>query len=202
MDGNWEFVSGFVADPDALLEVVRREVAWTQQMASRQTASMGLPYIYSGATYPIAEWHPAVAALGERVANRVGFSPTNCLLNMYPTGRHALGWHADDVEILAPNTGIAIVSLGAVRPLGLRHAGPNGFEYQEILLENGSLLHMSAAMQSRWKHRLPRVTEAGLRISLSFRHIVVDMTSSSESTGLDTNFHRVNTLDINHIGKP
>ncbi|MFT7621754.1 MAG: alkylated DNA repair dioxygenase AlkB [Myxococcota bacterium] len=168
----WQYTADFVPNPDALFATVRDEVPWTQQMASRQTASMGRPYNYSGASYPVAPWHPAVADLARAVKAAVGFTPTNCLLNSYPTGQHSLGWHADDITILAPNTGIAIVSVGVERALGLRHGGPDEFTYQELPLAPGSLLYMSQAMQADWRHRLKRTPGAGHRISLSFRHII------------------------------
>ena len=165
----------FVADPDELFATVRDDVAWTDQMVSRRTASMGRPYNYKGASYPVAEWHAAVAKLRDQLTDVVGFHATNCLLNYYPTGRHSLGWHQDDVTILAPNTGIAIISLGVARPLGLRRKDPeadNGYAYESVLLEPGSLLVMSQAMQEVWQHRLRRADTQSPRISLSFRDIV------------------------------
>ncbi len=161
-----------VGDPESLFAVVRDEAEWTEQMRSRRTASMGVPYNYSGARYPVAPWHPAVAALRDQLAPAIGFSATNCLLNHYPSGRSSLGWHADDVDILAPGTGIAIVSLGAARVLRLRTRTEDGFFYDDRLLEPGSLLYMSAAMQAEWKHALRRTPADEPRISLSFRHIV------------------------------
>ena len=172
MADDWTLLTGVVSRPDALLERLLTEVAWTEQMRSRRTASMGLPYNYSGAEYPPAPWHPAVAELRDRVGALAGFTPTNCLLNLYPTGRHSLGWHSDDTDILAPGTPIAIVSLGAERPLGLRRDAEDGFEYRSQPLPAGSLLLMSAAMQATWRHRLPRHETLEPRVSLTFRHIV------------------------------
>lgn len=165
---------GFIADPATLFAVVRDEVPWTDQMVSRRTASMGWPYNYRGASYPVAEWHPAVQAVRERVAAAVGFMPSNCLMNYYPTGRHGLGWHSDDVDILEPGTGIAIVSLGVTRPLRLRRHGQDGYIYESMDLAPGSLLHMSAAMQAIWQHSLRRAATEEARISLTFRHIIRD----------------------------
>ncbi len=167
----------FLEDAEALFEVVRDEVPWTDQMTSRRTASMGWPYNYRGASYPFAEWHPAVQAVRERVAAKVGFMPTNCLMNYYPTGRHSLGWHADDVNILEPGTGIAIISLGVTRPLRLRRRGDDGYVYESMDLAPGSLLHMSAAMQAIWQHSLRRAPTSEPRISLTFRHIIRDSVS-------------------------
>ncbi len=162
-----------VEDAETVFAAVRDEVEWQDLMRSRRTASMGRPYNYKGASYPVGEWRPQVQQLREVVAERVGFMPTNCLLNYYPTGWHSLGWHHDDTEILAPGTGIAIVSLGARRPLSLRRRDEAGeYVYEAIELAPGSLLYMSAAMQSIWQHRLKRVPGDAPRISLSFRHIV------------------------------
>jgi alkylated DNA repair dioxygenase AlkB len=161
----------FVDDPDEVLRAVRDGVAWVDPMHSRRTASMGIPYNYAGASYPEADWHPRVWDLALRVQERCGFLPTNCLLNRYPTGEHTIGWHADDLSILAPGTGIAIVSLGDTRTLQLRRREGDGFHYERLELEHGSLLYMTQALQRAHKHAIKRQPGAGERISLSFRHL-------------------------------
>ncbi len=154
-----------------LLATLLDEVAWSSHMRARRTASMGVPYNYGGASYPVRPWHPAVAALRDQLP--LGFHATNCLLNLYPSGQHSMGFHADDVTILEPGTDIAVVSLGATRPLRLRTGGPElGFRYEDLPLPGGSVLWMSQAMQAHWRHAMKRVPEAGPRLSLSFRHIV------------------------------
>ena len=168
----WRYVPGAVPDHEALFVRVRDEVAWTDQMRARRTASMGRPYNYAGANYPEAPFHPAVRLVADAIAPHVGFEPTNCLLNAYPTGEHTIGWHADDVTILASGTGIAIVSLGSARTLQLRAGEPGAFDYTPIRLEPGSLLWMSAALQATHKHGIKREPDAGPRISLTFRRIV------------------------------
>ncbi|MFT5430673.1 MAG: alkylated DNA repair dioxygenase AlkB [Myxococcota bacterium] len=174
----YSYESDFVSAADALFERVRDEVPWTDQMASRRTASVGVPYIYRGATYPVRDWLPVLEDLRCAVANAVGFVPTNCLMNYYPTGRHSLGWHQDDIDILRPKTGIAIVSLGAARPLRLRRHIPEGYHYETLELEPGSLLYMTQEMQSVWQHSLRRSEGAGARISLTFRNIVASPDST------------------------
>ena len=165
----WTYTADFVEDADAVFAQVRDQIEWTRQMASRQTASMGIPYNYAGASYPENPWHPAVAALRDKVGRAFDFTPTNCLINRYPTGEHTIGWHRDDVDILAPGTGIAIVSLGAVRTLRLRKGPP--FEYTDLALAPGSLLFMTAELQTDHKHAIKREIGAGERISLTFRHL-------------------------------
>ena len=167
----WRYVSDFVQAPQALFDVVANDVSWTRQMKSRHTASMGIPYNYAGASYPEAAWLPAVWEVATKVERCFGFRPTNCLLNAYPTGAHSIGWHADDVSILAPDTGIVIVSLGAVRTLSLRTGPPEAFHYTQLHLQSGSALYMSQQLQGTHKHRIRRQPGAGARISLTFRHL-------------------------------
>lgn len=170
-EAGWWLLEDVVPDPERLLQQVRDEVAWTDQMRARQTASMGIPYNYAGASYPEAPWHPAVRALALALAPQLGFEATNCLLNRYPTGRHTIGWHADDVDILAPGTGIGIVSLGATRTLRLRTGAAPDFAYTAIPLPAGSLLYLSAALQQTHRHCIKREDGASERISLTLRHL-------------------------------
>ena len=159
-------------DHERLLAQLLREVVWTTHMASRQTASMGVPYNYGGNSYPVSRWHPAVEALAERLEGALGFRATNCLLNLYRSGQNSMGWHSDDVSILETGTGIGILSLGAPRTLKLRKTLDEGFRYEDLPLPGGSLLLMGAAMQGSWRHAIRREAGAGTRMSLSFRRIV------------------------------
>ncbi len=163
-------VANVVEHHEALLWTLREQVTWTTHMKARRTASMGVPYNYGGASYPVASWHPAVEALARSLP--LAFEATNCLLNLYPTGLHSMGFHADDVSILAPGTDIAILSLGATRPLRLRTRIEGRFHYEELDLPGGSVLYMSQGMQADWRHAIKRVADCGPRMSLSFRRIV------------------------------
>ncbi|KIG15199.1 Alkylated DNA repair protein [Enhygromyxa salina] len=171
MATGWTYIPDFISDPAELLRTAINEVAWTQQMRSRQTASLGIPYNYAGASYPEAPWLPAIWDVALAVEARFGFTPTNCLMNYYPTGEHSIGWHTDDVTILAPDTGIAIVSLGETRTLRLRAGVDPNFEYTHLPLAAGSLLYMTADLQHTHKHCIKPEPGAGPRISLTFRHL-------------------------------
>lgn len=175
MDGlaerGWVYLPEFVPAAEELLRVAQDDVPWTDQMRARRTASMGVPYNYAGASYDENPWHPAVRALADRVGEAFAFEVTNCLMNRYTTGENTIGWHADDVEILAPATCIAIVSLGAPRTLQLRGGEGEPFSYTRLPLEHASLLVMSQALQLTHKHCIKREPGAGERISLTFRHL-------------------------------
>lgn len=158
-----------VPDHQRLFKALGEDVAWTHVMRSRRTASMGVPYNYSGLRYRFAQWHPLVETLREVIEEQYGFLPNNCLLNDYPTGEHSMGWHSDSTEQMSPGSGIAILSLGAARRLEFRRRG-GAVASEAVLLEPGSLLEMSASMQADWQHALPR-SDSGHRMSLTFRRL-------------------------------
>lgn len=167
-------IPGFVAHPDELFTFLCSSVEWDERMRARRTASIGVAYNYSGMTYsetPMLEQLVPVCAKIERL---FGFYPNNCLLNFYADGLSNMGAHSDSVAQLAPDTGVAVLSLGESRVIRFcRKTDIRGGEscFDTPLLA-GSLLFMSHAIQSDWLHSIPRQPGAGPRLSLSFRRVV------------------------------
>lgn len=161
-------IPDFVPDHAALLAHLSATLAWDERMKARRTASFGVPYDYSGITYPFAEFPPEILAVKRRVDERLGYPSNNCLVNLYADGKSALGYHSDHTAHLEPASSIAIISLGATRRLVFRGvADPTRRE--SFALPGGSMLVMSLAMQREWEHGLPRDRDAGPRIGLTFR---------------------------------
>lgn len=170
------------ADAGALFECLWRDAPWRQRdivlfgrslPQPRLTAwcsDPGIHYRYSGLHLRSEPWLPALLPLREELCGLLGAAFNSVLLNAYRDGRDSMGWHADDEPELGVRPLIASVSLGATRRLLLRPAagGPSiGFD-----LESGSLLVMSGASQSEWRHSVPKVrTTVGPRINLTFRVI-------------------------------
>lgn len=102
------------------------------------------------------------------IAKEIGFKPNNCLLNFYENGKSKMGFHGDTTKMLAPETGIAIVSVGDNRIMQVRRTN-NPTEMYHYILLGGSLFFMSNTMQTDWQHGLPKVVGAQGRISLTFR---------------------------------
>jgi alkylated DNA repair dioxygenase AlkB len=165
------YVAGFVAEPDDLFEVLRRETAWDTRMRARLTASFGVAYNYSQLTYPDAPFPPRLLALRERLEPLLGHPLTNCLANLYEDGTRTMGWHSDSEKEIRAGSSIAVLSLGAARPLEFRLKNTESAA-RSVLLEGGSLLVMAPSVQELWQHRLPRADGAGARLSLTFREIV------------------------------
>jgi alkylated DNA repair dioxygenase AlkB len=111
-----------------------------------------------------------------------------CFLNLYETGRDALGWHADDDPGINHSRGIAIVTLydevnAKPREIHFREVLFAGSETEKAVfgptekmeLTNGSLVIMKAGMQYTHQHKIPK---AGFncrpRISLTYRSLLTD----------------------------
>ncbi len=170
-EGLLRVVPGFLSDHAALFEALVTGVAWDDRIRARRVASFGVPYNYSGTVWPEVAMPAPIATVTRDVAAVVGYAPNNCLANYYPDGESTMGYHADAVAELAPGTGITIVSLGATRTLSLR-GEPDRTVTHALAMEAGSLVHMTAALQTHWRHAVLRAPEVtGARISLTFRRL-------------------------------
>ena len=169
--------AGFWPGHAALLAALRNEVAWEASMSARETASFGRPYNYAQMVYPARPMHRLLVPVVEGLQAALGIAFINCLLNFYPDERAKMGFHSDDVADLEPDTGVAIVSLGAARRLSFRRralpaggAPPHPDGRFALTLAGGSLLFMPHAVQHEWAHALKRQRpRAGPRISLTWR---------------------------------
>lgn len=160
----------FLENPSSLFVDLKDTVVWDERMKARKTASFGVSYDYSQIAYPQTGMLPALNIVCKLIEQELGFYPNNCLLNYYQDGSSSMGFHSDSSEELSDGTGVAIVSLGSVRNIVYRSKA-NSIEFS-YPLPNGSLLYMSQGMQEHWLHAIPKVENAGERISLTFRKIV------------------------------
>ena len=88
--------------------------------------------------------------------------------NLYRDGDDSVAWHGDRHRHVVTNPVIAIVSVGAPRPLKLRPRG--GGSSLSWPLGNGDLFVMGGACQHDWEHTVPKVRVShGPRLSITFR---------------------------------
>jgi alkylated DNA repair dioxygenase AlkB len=156
-----------IPDADRCFARLVDEVEWSDRMRARRTASFGRPYNYSGQVYAAAPMPPLIAAIAERAGRAAGHGFDNCLLNFYATGDHTMGFHHDAYDGLVDTSWIAIVSLGAARPIVFRSVDRTALH--QLTLAPGSILLMNQATQAAWAHAIPRAAAAGPRISATFR---------------------------------
>jgi alkylated DNA repair dioxygenase AlkB len=165
------YAADFLAEHSAVLAWALTHVVWDERIQARKTASYGVPYDYAGLTYAELPFPPELERVRVRVGACIAEDVNNCLLNYYPDGRSRMGFHSDSEQGIVPGTGVAIVSLGAQRPLRFRRiARPD--ERIDYSLAPGSLLFMPPQVQTLWQHALPRSSRREPRVSLTFRTLV------------------------------
>jgi len=164
------YIENFLDNPNDLFDLLKSEVVWDESMKARKTASFGKAYNYSQIEYPYQAFLPELVTMISKLKPIIGFEPNNCLLNYYLDGKSKMGYHSDQTDILEPETGIAIVSIGESRILKFRNIEkPDIFLSYE--LKPGSLVYMTQAIQEEWQHSIPMSNTENGRISLTFRNI-------------------------------
>lgn len=90
--------------------------------------------------------------------------------NLYRDGTDSVAWHGDRHRHVVTNPVVAILSVGASRPLKLRPRG--GGASLAWPLGHGDLFVMGGACQHEWEHTVPKVRAAvGARLSITFRSV-------------------------------
>lgn len=170
-EGSWvDYAPGWVSGADLLFEQVLEGRRWSQRsrhmyekkvLEPRLTAPWSLR---SGVPLEPAILDELRVALGSRYGvtfDSIGF-------NYYRDGQDSVAWHGDRIakEIAEPI--VALVSLGERRRFLLRPKG--GGISTVFMLGRGDLLVTGGRTQRDWDHSVPKVAQAGPRISLAFRY--------------------------------
>lgn len=163
-------IENFIPNPTDLFNFLTTTVKWDERMTARKTASFGKAYNYSQMDYPYQDFLPELDVINKKLKPVIGFEPNNCLINYYLDGQSKMGYHSDQIDILEPETGIAIVSIGETRILRFRNIA-NPDEFLNYELTSGSLIYMTQEIQNIWQHAIPKSDTKNGRISLTFRQI-------------------------------
>ncbi|GIZ96446.1 alkylated DNA repair protein [Tsukamurella sp. TY48] len=172
-DGAWLDVrTGWQPEPDELFAALARDVPWVEERRRMYDRTLPVPrllrYYDTGAELP----HPALGAARDRLTEmywddlREPF--TSVGLCLYRDGSDSVAWHGDTIGRGATHdTVVAIVSLGSTRPFLMRPRG--GGASTRLTVGHGDLLAMGGSAQRTWEHAVPKVPDAGPRISVQFR---------------------------------
>ena len=161
---------GWVRGADTLFEAVLRTRAWGQRtrrmydrsvLEPRLTAPWSLESGLPLQPAIIEAMRQALSARYEVHFDTVGF-------NLYRDGRDSVAWHRDHILRSIRDPLIALVSLGERRKFMLRPRG--GGPSRTFMLGRGDLLVTGGASNRDWEHAVPKVAQAGPRISLAFRY--------------------------------
>jgi alkylated DNA repair dioxygenase AlkB len=172
--GAWiDLRPGWIAGADALFERLAESVPWRAERRHMYDRVVDVPrllcFYAEGEPLPDPVLDAARQALDEHYGPELGEPFRTAGLCLYRDGQDSVAWHGDTTgRGSSQDTMVAIVSLGAPRPLMLRPRG--GGRALRHDLGHGDLLVMGGSCQRTWEHAIPKTTRAtGPRISVQFR---------------------------------
>ena len=161
---------GWVSGSDGLFADLLAGVPWGQRTRRMYDHLVLEPRLTSW--WSAGSGEPLRPAVLERMRSllsiRYGVELDSMGLNLYRHGRDSVAWHGDRIAREIAEPVVAIVSVGEPRRLLLRPKG--GGKSLSFLLGRGDLLVTGGTTQRAWEHTVPKVSAAGPRISISFRH--------------------------------
>ncbi|MDV7102443.1 alpha-ketoglutarate-dependent dioxygenase AlkB [Gordonia amicalis] len=172
-DGAWvDLCPGWIGGPDELFDRLRENVPWRaerRQMYDRVVDVPRLVSIYQkDDPFPHGLITDMRAALSRHYRDELPEGFATAGISLYRDGNDSVAWHGDRIgRASTHDTMVAIVSLGAPRPLMLRPRG--GGKSLKFTLSSGDLLVMGGSCQRTWEHAVPKVRGVGARISIQLR---------------------------------
>jgi alkylated DNA repair dioxygenase AlkB len=161
---------GWIAGADRLFEAVLAGRRWEQRsrrMYDRRVQEPRLTSPWNAASGEALE-PPILEEIRVLLGERYGREFDSVGFNLYRDGRDSVAWHADRIAKEIEDPIVALVSLGDPRKFLLRPKGGGGS--RAFLLGRGDLLVTGGKTQRTWEHSVPKVSRAGPRISLAYRH--------------------------------
>jgi alkylated DNA repair dioxygenase AlkB len=173
-DGAWiDLRPGFITGADELFDELARVVPWHEEKMHIYDNTVRVPRLLAGyqrgEALPHSVLEEARSALNAHYADELGEQFVSAGLCLYRDGSDSVAFHGDRIaRESSRDTMVAIISLGAARPFGLRpKAGGPGVRLQ---VGHGDLLVMGGSCQRTWLHGIPKVASClGARISVQFR---------------------------------
>lgn len=175
--GAWiDVVPSWLAGADGLFTSLLHGVRWQQREVAVHGRILPEPRLTAWwgpdgpAATRLARAPEALRRLMPALDARYGPGFDAIGLNLYRTGRDSVAWHGDRLQRERPVTVVAVLSLGSPRRFLLRPTG--GGASRRVEMFSGDLLVMGGTCQRTWQHSVPKVAQAGPRISATFRRFV------------------------------
>ena len=170
-DESWvDHAPGWVRGSQALFADLVERLDWGQRKRRMYDKVMQEPRL-------TAPWNersgrplepPVLEEMRAALSERYGVHFDSAGFNLYRDGRDSVAWHGDRIAKHVSEPVVALVSLGERRKFLLRPKG--GGRSRPFMLGEGDLLVTGGRTQRTWDHSVPKVSHAGPRVSIAFRH--------------------------------
>ena len=165
-----DFEPEWVSGADALFDEIIAARNWKQRTRRMYDKRVLEPRLT--APWNLASGGPLVPPLIEEMrrslSGRYGVEFDSVGFNYYRDGQDSVAWHRDRIRKEVVDPIVALVSIGERRRFLVRPRG--GGASRAFALGRGDLLVTGGTAQRAWEHSVPKVAQAGPRISLAFRH--------------------------------
>lgn len=172
--GAWiDVCRGWLTGSDELFASLVHGVAWQAERRVMYDRTVDVPrltrFYDRGVELPHPVLRDARDDLTGHYAHELGEPFTTAGMCLYRDGEDSVAWHGDRIgRGRLADTMVAILSLGATRPLLLRPDG--GGESLSVPTGHGDLVVMGGTCQRTWEHCIPKTRRpVGPRISVQFR---------------------------------
>ena len=165
-----DYVPGWLSGSDAVFREVLESRRWGQR--TRRMYDRRVPEPRLTAPWNLASGVPLRPQVLEDVrlalSRRYGVSFDSAGFNLYRDGQDSVAWHGDRIRKEIEEPVVALLSLGEPRKFLFRPRG--GGRSQALHLGRGDLLVTGGKTQRAWDHAVPKVAQAGPRISIAYRY--------------------------------
>ncbi|HEV3475365.1 MAG TPA: alpha-ketoglutarate-dependent dioxygenase AlkB [Actinomycetota bacterium] len=161
---------GWISGADRLFEEILAGRKWEQRSRRMYDQTVREPRL-------TAPWNlksgqplepPVLETIRLALSEHYGREFDSAGFNLYRDGRDSVAWHADHIKEEIEDPIVALVSVGEPRKFLLRPKG--GGASRAFMLGRGDLLVTGGKTQRTWEHSVPKVAQAGPRISIAYRH--------------------------------
>lgn len=165
-----DHLQGFVRGADALFDQILSARKWGQRQRWMYEQQVLEPRLTSPWNLRKGEHiqPPIIEALRVELGRRYGVEFDTIGFNLYRDGHDSVAWHSDHIEKSIEEPTIALVSVGERRKFMMRPK--TGGNSRVFMLGRGDLLVTGGRTNWRWDHSVPKVAQAGPRISLAYRY--------------------------------
>jgi len=173
--GAWVDVRpGWVQPSQGLFEHLLADVPWRAERRQMYDREVDVPRLLCFYGEEAVLPHPLLArardVLSAHYLPELGEPLRTAGLCLYRDGRDGVAWHGDRLgRSSREDNVVAIISLGAPRPLVLRPRG-GGATALRVPVGHGDLLVMGGSCQRTWEHAVPKTARpVGPRVSVQLR---------------------------------
>ena len=161
---------GWVSGSDALFQTLVDTLPWAQRTRFLYEQHRIEPRLTAGWNAALgAPLRPAILEeMRAALSRHYGVQFDSAGFNLYRNGQDSVAWHRDKIPQRIHQPVVALVSLGEPRRFLLRPRG--GGPSRPFPLGLGDLLVTGGDTQRTWEHAVLKVSRAGPRISIAFRH--------------------------------